>query len=305
MRVVFFGTPEPAVVALDAIAGSGHDLAAVITQPDKPRGRGRGVSASPVKERAGALGVECLQPPSPKDPAFIEHLRALAPDIFAIVAYGHILSRALLEVAPALNAHFSLLPRYRGAAPVQRALMDGATETGVSVFILEPTVDTGPVLARERVAIDPDENAGELLARLAPIGARLLVAALDAYPGGQAEVQSGRDASPAPKIRPEECIIDWTDAAPAIANRVRALAPRPGAYTFFGGKRLLILRARACEGVGPPGGLLASPDGAIVATGAGALAPLEVQREGKTPMSWDAFLRGSRPQPGEVLGATR
>jgi len=254
-----------------------------------------------VKELALEAGLPVLQPETPKDPAFVEQIRALRPDALAVVAYGHILPRDLLEVAPALNAHFSLLPRYRGAAPVQRALMDGATETGVSVFLLEPTVDTGPVVARERVTIEPDENAGELLARLAPIGARLLLGALDALEKGSVEPQPQDDseASGAPKIKPEETEIDWNRSAKAIVDQVRALGPKPGAHTTFRGKRLLVHRARAAEGRGTPGTVVeATADGPAVAAGEGSVVLREVQPEGKRPMSGAEFVRGYHPETG-------
>ena len=182
-----------------------------------------------------------------------------------------------------MNAHFSLLPAYRGAAPVQRALMDGATETGVSVFMLEPTVDTGPVVAVEPVEVRPDETAGELLDRLAPIGARLLVRAIDELERGTLEPTPQRDidASPAPKIKPEEAEIDWERSAGELANLVRALNPRPGAFTTADGKRLIVWRARAVEGSGPPGTVLSAGPGLVVATGRGALSLGEVQLEGK------------------------
>jgi methionyl-tRNA formyltransferase len=223
MRVVFMGTPDVAVPSLRALLDSPHEVAAVVTQPDKPRGRGKGISASPVKHLAEERGIPVLQPASPKEEGFADALAVFEPQALAVVAYGHILPIAVLDVAPAMNAHFSLLPRYRGAAPVQRALMDGATETGVSVFLLEPTVDTGPVIAVERVEIGPEETAGELLDRLAPIGARLLVRALaDLERGTLSPVpQTDVEATPAPKVRPEEAEIDWQRPAPDLANLAR------------------------------------------------------------------------------------
>jgi methionyl-tRNA formyltransferase len=303
MRVVFMGTPDVAVPSLRALIDSHHDVAAVVTQPDKPRGRGRGVSASPVKQLADERGIPVLQPSQPKEDGFADALAVFEPQALAVVAYGHILPVAVLDVAPAMNAHFSLLPRYRGAAPVQRALMDGATETGVSVFLLEPTVDTGPVVAVERVAIRPEETAGELLERLAPIGARLLVGALDDLEGGTLTPvpQTDIDASPAPKIKPEEAEIDWRRPAPEIANLVRALNPQPGAFTAVRGKRLLVWRARPVEGSGEPGTVLVAGPELIVATGSGGLSLTEVQLEGKRALPADEFLRGSRLEAGRPL----
>lgn len=303
MRVVFMGTPDVSVAALRALLASSHDVAAVVTQPDKPRGRGRDVGASPVKELAVENGLPVLQPRSPKDDGFADALTVFEPQALAVVAYGHILPRSILAIAPAMNAHFSLLPRYRGAAPVQRALMDGASETGVSVFMLEPTIDTGPVVAVERVAVGPQETAGELLERLAPIGARLLVRALDDLERGTLEAipQRDIDASPAPKITPEEAEIDWAAPAADIANLVRALNPRPGAFTAARGKRLIVWRAHPVDGSGAPGTVLSAGPGLIVAAASGAIALDEVQLEGKRALGIEEFLRGRRFSTGHPL----
>src|SRR5438067_6837214 len=303
MRVLFMGTPEVSISALRALIDSPHDVAAVVTQPDKPRGRGRGVSASPVKELAEEHGLPILQPVSPKDDGFADALSVFEPNGLAVVAYRDILPTSVLSVAPAVTAHFSVLPAYRGAAPVQRALMDGATETGVSVFMLEPTVDTGPVVAVERVEVGPVETAGELLDRLAPIGARLLVRAIDELERGTLEPipQRDIDASPAPKIKPEEAEIDWERSAGELANLVRALNPRPGAFTTADGKRLIVWRARAVEGSGPPGTVLSAGPGLVVATGRGALSLGEVQLEGKRALPIEEFARGRRFEAGRPL----
>jgi methionyl-tRNA formyltransferase len=303
MRVVFMGTPEVAVPALRALLGSEHEVAVVVTQPDKPRGRGRDVSASPVKLLAEERGLPVLQPTSPKDDGFADALSVFEPQALAVVAYGHILPRAVLAIAPAMNAHFSLLPRYRGAAPVQRALMDGVMETGVSVFMLEPTVDTGPVVAAERVDVGLNETAGELLERLAPIGARLLVRAIDDLQEGrlQAIPQSDLDASPAPKIKPEEAEIDWSRPASDLANLVRAMNPRPGAFTTAGGKRLIVWRAHPVDGSGSPGTVLSAGATLDVAAGEGALALDEVQLEGKRALPAEEFVRGRRVEIGRSL----
>ena len=306
MRIVFMGTPDVAVPALRAILGSTSEVAAVVTQPDKPRGRGRTMQPSPVKALAVESGLPVLQPASPKEDGFVEALSVFEPQALAVVAYGHILPVAVLNVAPAMNAHFSLLPRYRGAAPVQRALMDGAGETGVSVFMLEPTVDTGPVVAVERVDVGPDETSGELLQRLAPIGARLLVQALTDLEAGTITPvpQSDIEASPAPKIKAEETEIDWTRAARDLANLVRALNPEPGAFTTAAGKRLLVWRARPVAGSGVPGTVLEAGPGLVVATGDDALAITELQEAGKRAMSAEDYLRGHRLLEGSPLTST-
>ena len=306
MRVVFFGTPDVAVPGLRALLASEHHVTGVVTQPDRPRGRGREPLPSPVKQVALEAGLPLLQPESPKLDGFDDALSALEPEMLTVIAYGHILPRNVLAVAPAMNVHFSLLPRYRGAAPVQRALMDGATETGVSVFLLEPTVDTGPVLIRRAVFIGPEETAGELLDRLAPIGAELLLQAVDGYAAGTLvpEPQDDVEASPAPKITPEETRIDWSAPAVDVVNRIRGLSPKPGAWTTFRGKRLLLHRARVVPGGEVPGRVISPNDGAFtVAASTGAVALLEVQPEGKRPMSVEEFVRGYRPEPGEQLGS--
>jgi len=303
MRVVFMGTPDVAVPSLRALLDSTHDVTAVVTQPDKPRGRGKGISASPVKLLAEERGIPVLQPASPKEEGFADALAVFEPEALAVVAYGHILPIAVLDVAPAMNAHFSLLPRYRGAAPVQRALMNGATETGVSVFLLEPTVDTGPVVAVERVEVGPEETAGELLGRLAPFGARLLVRALDDLAAGTLSPvpQADVEASPAPKIRPEEAEIDWHHPARDLANLVRALNPQPGAFTTARGKRLLVWRARPVDDSGEPGTVLRAGPDLVVATGSEGLSLTEVQVAGKRALPAEEFLRGYRLEAGRPL----
>lgn len=304
MRIVFLGTPEVAVPTLRALLDApAHEVAGVVTQPDKPRGRGRDVSASPVKQLALEAGLPVLQPVSPKQDGFADELRALAPEVLVVVAYGHILPIPVLEVAPAVNAHFSLLPRYRGAAPVQRALMDGARETGVSVFLLEPSVDSGPVLRMRATPIGDDEDAGSLLERLAPIGAELVLESLDALAAGErGEVQDPSLASPAPKIKPEEQRIDWTQPAAVIANRIRGLSPKPGAYALLDGKRFGIRRAHPVPGpVTEPGTIRRDGERLEIETGDGRLALDEVQPEGKRAMATAEFLRGARIADGTRL----
>lgn len=298
MRIAFLGTPDVAVPTLQALLDHPeHTVVGVVTQPDRVRGRGRDLTPSPVKQLAVAQRLPVLQPGSPKDPGFADALRAWSPEVLVVVAYGHILPVAVLEVAPAINAHFSLLPKYRGAAPVQRALMEGATETGVSVFLLEPSVDSGPVLRMAREPIHPEDDAGSLLERLAPIGARLVAESLAALAAGErGELQDPVAATPAPKIKPEEQRIDWTQPAAVIANRIRGLSPRPGAYAILDGKRFGIRRARALDTApaGEPGSAQRLDDRVLVATGEGTLELDEVQPEGKRVMPVPEFLRGAR-----------
>lgn len=296
MRIVFLGTPEVAVPTLEALLGSDrHEVVGVVTQPDRPRGRGRALQPGPIKEVATRVGLPVLQPGSPKEEGFVDELRALGPEVLVVVAYGHILPRAVLEVAPAMNAHFSLLPRYRGAAPVQRALMDGAEETGVTVFLLEPTVDSGPILRSARTPIGDDEDAGTLLERLAPIGARLVLESLEAYAAGErGQPQDPSLASPAPKITPAEQRLDPALPAATLVHRIRGLSPRPGAYVLLDGKRLGIRRAHAIAGTDPPGRARIQDGVLTIGTGDGLLVLDAVQPEGKRVLPVDEFLRGAR-----------
>lgn len=302
MRVVFLGTPDPAAVALAALLDSAHEVLAGVTQPDRPRGRGRTLAPPPVKELAIDRGLPVLQPESPNRDGFPRTLEDLRPEAFAVVAYGHILSPEVLAVAPAVNVHFSLLPRYRGAAPVQRAIMDGETETGVTTFLLEPTVDTGPTLLQEGAGIGPEETAAQLLGRLAPIGARLLVASLDRLSAGDRSgmPQDPALASSAPKLKPEEARINWTQPAPRIANLVRALNDSPGAWTTFRGKRVNVWRARPEAAAGEPGALrVLGKEQFAIGAGDGSVIPVEIQPEGKRRMSGEEFARGYRLRDGE------
>jgi methionyl-tRNA formyltransferase len=297
VRAVFFGTPEVAATALQTLLTSRHEVAAVVTQPDRPKGRTGTPQPSPAKRLAAARGIPVMQPETPKEKGFVEGLRAFQPGVLAVVAYGHLLPPAVLDVAPAVNAHFSLLPRYRGAAPVQRALLAGEIETGVTTFLLEAAMDAGPVLLQERVAIGPEETAGDLLARLAPVGARLLVESIDRYETGalQPVVQDPSLASAAPKVRPDEAHIDWSRRARAIVNMVRAFNPSPGAWTEWNGKRLKVWRAveGPPAGTASPGSLLNPPD--VYAAGDGSVRLVEVQPEGGKRMTAAAFFRGHTP----------
>jgi methionyl-tRNA formyltransferase len=304
VRVVFFGTPEPGVAALAALIDSRHDVVAVVTQPDRPRGRSRTPVPPPVKERALAAGLPVLQPESPRESGFAEALAGYAPDVCAVVAYGHILPTDVLAV-PArgfVNVHFSLLPRYRGAAPVQRAVMAGETETGVTTFLLEPTLDTGPILAVAREPISPEDTAGTLMERLSTVGASLLVETLNAMEDGTLDLrtQDATIATPAPKVKPEEATIDWSRPAKEIANLVRGLNPSPGAHTTFRGKRLKVWNATALPGAARAGEVAyAGKDRFAVGTGDGVLDLLEVQLEGGKRLRAEEFVRGHHPEPGE------
>ncbi|HVL89055.1 MAG TPA: methionyl-tRNA formyltransferase [Actinomycetota bacterium] len=309
MRVAFFGTPDVAAVALRRLIGSHHEIVVAVTQPDRPRGRSGTPQPPPAKQVAAEAGIPVLQPPTPKQDSFAPEFAAFSPDACVVVAYGHLLPPAVLAVPPrgTYNAHFSLLPRYRGAAPVQRAIMNGDDRTGVCVFLLEPTLDTGPVLERVEVAIEDDDTTGTLLARLAPIGADALVRTLDAVEDGTAEPKPQRDeaATPAPKIKPDEGEIDWSHPAERIRNLIRGLNPSPGAYTFFKGKRVKIWSAALADEPGEPGepgAAIPVAGGFAIAAGEGAIVPTELQPEGKRRMTADEFLRGYRPGPTTRFG---
>jgi len=310
VRVVFFGTPSPAAVALDALLDSIHEVAAVVTQPDRPRGRSGRPQPPPAKERAEAAGIAVVQPASPREEGFAETLAGFVPEACAVVAYGHILPPDVLAVPPRgfVNVHFSLLPRYRGAAPVQRAVMAGETETGVTTFLLEPTLDTGPMLLVAREPISPEDTAGTLMDRLAVIGARLLVETLDGAEAGtlKPREQDPALATPAPKVKADEGALDFARPARDITNLIRGLNPTPGAYTSFRGKRLKVWRAVAASAAGPgaePGTIVQLAEKRFgVATTDGALELLEVQLEGSKRLDAGAFARGKRPKPGEMLG---
>jgi methionyl-tRNA formyltransferase len=306
VRVVFFGTPAVAVDVLRALLDSRHEVVGVVTQPDRPRGRHGTPQQPPVKALALEHGLAVLQPDSPKDEGFAASIRALSPDAGAVAAYGHLLPRDVLAVPPrgTLNVHFSLLPKYRGAAPIQRAIMAGERETGVSVFLLEPTLDTGPVILQAREPIAPDDTAGSLLARLAPAGAGLLVRSLELLEAGSAQPipQDPSAASSAPKIRPEEAEIDWANPAERIVDLVRALNPAPGAHTWLRAKRVKVWRAAAAPGAAFPGAVLHPGEDFVVAAGRGAVRLLELQPEGKRPMRPEELARGWRLRPGDRFG---
>jgi methionyl-tRNA formyltransferase len=297
MRLVFAGTPEFAVPALDALASAGHTLAAVLTRPDRPAGRGLAPAASPVKRAAERRGVPVLQPTTLKDEAVQARLTALAPDALVVVAYGLILPQAVLDIPRlgALNVHASLLPRWRGAAPIQRALLAGDRETGVCIMQMAAGLDTGPVLLSEAVPIAPDETAGTLHDKLAPLGARLLVAALDGLARGtlRPTPQAAEGVTYAAKIEKHESRIDWTRPAVEIERRVRAFDPAPGAAARIRGAEVKIWRAALVAARGAPGEVVGvGPDGIVVACGEAALRLEALQRAGGKRLAAAAFQRG-------------
>lgn len=306
-RIVFMGTPDFAVPSLDALVEAGLAPVAVVTVPDKPAGRGQKVRASAVKRAAERHGLPVLQPASVKDPAFAAEIASLDADVLAVVAF-RILPPAVFEAARlgAFNLHGSLLPAYRGAAPIQRALMDGVEETGVTTFFLQRTVDTGNVILRRRIAVGPDDTAGDVHDRLAEIGAEAVVETVRQIAAGTAEAEPQDDAlaSPAPKIFREDAELDWSRPARHVHDHVRALAPYPGAWTTWAGETLKVLRTRFAEPRldGPAGRVTVDDGRMLVACGSDAVEVLEVQREGKRRMDAPDFLNGAEVD-GAVLGA--
>ncbi len=305
MRVVFSGTPEVALPALAAVAGSAHDLVGVVTRPDAPTGRGRRLTPSPVAEAAEALGVPVLKPGHPREPDFQDALRGLAPDACPVVAYGALLPQSALDIPSRgwINLHFSLLPAWRGAAPVQRAIWAGDDVTGATTFRIVKELDAGPTYGLMTETIRPDDTAGSLLDRLAEGGAGLLVATLDGLADGSLEErpQLGDDVSFAPKITVDDARVDWSQPAALIDRQVRACTPAPGAWTTYAGERLKLGPVSLADGSLPPGEVVAGKSAVVVGTGTRALRLGDVQAVGKRPMPAADWARGLRLGGGEVL----
>jgi methionyl-tRNA formyltransferase len=302
--VLFYGTPAFAVPTLQALLAR-HAVVGVVTQPDRPAGRGQRARASAVKAVAVQRGLPVLQPERLRDPEWPERLGALAPDVAVVVAFGQILPSRVLEIPPrgSINVHASLLPRYRGAAPIAWAIIRGAGETGVTTFRMDAGMDTGPVLLQRATGIGPEETAGELAARLAGLGAEVLLETLDRLDAITPVPQDGTQATPAPRLRKADGALDWARPARELAARIRGVNPWPGARTCVAGGRLLIWRARTRTGTGEPGVLIPVGSSLLVGTGEGLLEPVEVQPENRRAMSWEAFLRGTRLGAGAALGA--
>jgi methionyl-tRNA formyltransferase len=302
MKVLFYGTPDFALPTLDALLGS-HDVVAVVTQPDRPAHRGQRPTPPVVKVRADAAGVPVVQPPRLRDPGWPERLAAFGADVAVVVAFGQILPKAVLDVPRrgSINVHASLLPRYRGAAPIAWAIMRGERTTGLTTFQMDEGMDTGPILGQtEPVAIGAEETAGELATRLAALGAELLIDTLGRLDTLTPRPQRNEAATMAPRLKKTDGYLDWNRPAAELANVVRGCNPWPGAAATSDAGRLMIWRARAvAAGREDQPGMLHRHDGALViATSEGALLPIEVQAENKRPMSWPEYLRGSRLAPG-------
>jgi methionyl-tRNA formyltransferase len=307
MRVVFLGTPEFAVPSLQMLA-THHQVVAVFTQPDRPKGRGNKIVESPVKMAARALAIPVHQPERIRKEPNLELLTSLMPELMVVVGYGQIIPQTIIDLAPhgILNVHASLLPKYRGAAPIQWAIANGESETGVTIMQIDAGLDTGDIVLKQSLPIGPEETATELSARLAPAGANLLIHAIGQIAAGTAtrEKQDDAQATLAPILKKEDGLIDWHKPAQTIFNRMRGFTPWPGAYTTFRETPLLISRARPLNIPDlPAGNVRAEKRSLLVGCGAGsALEILELQLSGKARMSADAFLNGYRPTEAQTLG---
>jgi methionyl-tRNA formyltransferase len=291
MRVIFMGTPEFSVPVLEALHQN-HQIVAVYSQPPRPAGRGQALRPSPVQARAEALGLPVRHPTSLRTPEAQADFAALEADVAVVVAYGLILPQPILDAprAGCLNIHASLLPRWRGAAPIHRAIMAGDAETGVCIMQMEAGLDTGPVLLREATAIGPEETTGELHDRLSAMGARQIGAALDCLPDLTPDPQPAEGVTYAAKIDKAEARVDWTRPAAEVDRLIRGLSPFPGAWAMFGKDRVKLLKSRVASGQGQPGQVLS---GLTIACGEGAVEILTAQREGKRAQAQAEFLRGA------------
>ena len=310
MRTVFFGSPEAALPSLRALLDAGHGVELIVTQPDRPAGRGRKPTPSPVKEYARSRGLPIYQPERIRnDPAAAERLRGTKADLFVVVAYGQILPADIIDVPrhKTINLHFSLLPKYRGAAPVQAALLAGESRTGVTVFRLNERMDEGDILTAAETDISPRENAGELETRLAMIGSTLLIDTISKIDSLPLHPQDHGTATLAPKLRKEDGLIDWGRRAEAIDRRVRAFTPRPSTFTLFNGQRLIILKGAIASDLDPGGApgqvRRVTKRGLEIHAGAGTLFWIEHLRpESRGPLEAYAFSLNGRVRAGDILG---
>lgn len=313
MRLIFLGTPAFAVPSLSRLIEAGYGVAAVVTQPDRPAGRGKELRKPAVKHAAEEAGLPVIQPVEIRDPQVVAHLRRLHPEVLVVVAFGQILPRTILEIPPkgCLNVHASLLPKYRGAAPIPWALIRGETVTGVTIMEIIEALDAGPILLQCRTPIAPEDNAGTLHDRLAALGADALVEALRAVERGDVTKtpQNEAEATYAPKLPPDIGCLQWSRRAEDLWNVVRGLAPQPGAYAFFRGRLVRVLAAHPLpDGRGHAAGTIvgvAQGMGIQVATGEGSLVLTSLQPEGKRSMTAEEFARGYRAQAGSLFASTR
>ncbi len=303
-RLVFMGSPEIAVPALEALVKAGHSIALVVTQPDKPKGRGQSMASPPVKQAAEALDLQCFQAQRVKTPEFAVRLREAKPDFMVVVAYGRLLTQEVLNIAPCINVHFSLLPRYRGASCVASALLHGDTETGVSTILLTPELDAGPLLLQWSENIQIDDTTETLSRRLAILGAQQIVATLEALEAGRLKPVPQNDAlaTDAPLIQKEDGHVNWAQDAQSIFNRYRAFTPWPGLYAFLNGKRVVLtgLALHSTSGAEElPGTLIFSSDSRLwVQCASGILEITHLKPEGKKNLTAEEFMRGCRERQG-------
>ncbi|RJQ52363.1 MAG: methionyl-tRNA formyltransferase [Nitrospiraceae bacterium] len=302
MNIVFFGTPEFAVPPLGTLLNSEHKVLAVITQPDRPGGRGRHVSACPVKVEAGKAGLKIFQPLKVRDAGFIAELKRIAPDAIVVAAYGQILPSAIIRLPElgCINIHASLLPKYRGAAPINWAIINGEKKTGITTMLMDEGMDTGAVLLQEETEIAPDDTAGALSHRLSETGASLLIRTLEGIENGSVRpVPQSDGATYAPLLKKTDGFIQWGKSASDVSNLIRGMNPWPGAYGFLEGERVNILKAEPVEGNGEPGIIYrVSKEELAAGTGKGLLSVLEIQPAGKPVMTIRAFLQGRRIKEG-------
>jgi methionyl-tRNA formyltransferase len=309
VRIVFAGTPQVALPSLEALLASDHEVVAVLTRPDAPSGRGKRLTPSPVAERAAELGIETLKPAKPREPEFLARLAEIAPDCCPVVAYGALLPQNLLDLVPHgfVNLHFSLLPAWRGAAPVQHAVLAGDAVTGATTFRIVAALDAGPTFATLTEPIGPSDTSGDLLRRLSVSGAQLLVSTLDGIADGSltAQEQPSEGVTLAPKITVEDARIDWGRPAAEIDRVIRGCAPSPGAWTTFRGDRFKINSANPVpDQPGAPGELAVTKRSVTVAAGNGTGVELgQVQAQGKKTMLAADWARGVTFTAGEVLGS--
>ena len=311
-KIVFMGTPEFAVPTLKNLIKGPDNVVAVVTQPDKPKGRGRKLQPPPVKVVAQEAGIKVFQPLKASSPEFIEEIRSLDPDLLIVAAYGQILKQDLLDVPKIMpiNVHGSILPKYRGAAPIQWAILNGDEETGITIMKMDAGMDTGPILLQRSIPIGEDETFGELYQRMADLGGELLLEALEGLRKGQIKPipQPEEGITYAPFITKDMCLVDWSKPAKEISCLIRGLDPVPSAYTFLKGERLRLYRPFIAPNNQDssdhlPGSVVAVvPEGLIIATGQGLLGIKEVQLAGKKRMDVASFVQGRKIEPGTILG---
>jgi len=301
MRIVFFGTPAFAIPSFAGLLRSGHEVVSVVTQPDRKVGRHRVLTAPPVKELAVSKGIRVLQPEKMKDPMFLEELSRIQPDVIVVVAYGKILPPQILRLPPhgCINVHASLLPKYRGAAPIQWAIIRGEKETGITTMLMNEGLDTGDILLQESMDIRDDDTYESLSRRLSEVGAALLLKTMDQLETGKIlpAPQSGTPTF-APPLMKEDGLIDWSKTAGEISDIVRGMYPWPGAYCLLAGERIKITKVRAAEGCGKAGRIESAGRELIVGTGNGLISILELQPEGKRVMDAGDFVQGRRLKAG-------